>query len=173
MEVHPNKLILGGYDDGVSTGSCPEGPVGVNPVCAGEGIEGGGSGADPAGEKSGGGDARPEVVEVDAVPMDDEGEYAAGGGDAGLGRAYGPIVAGAIIDMLDLATFGVYGLYAGFVLGLLAGTWLCRYMGLRWQPSLGIGVLCGVYCTMPITTPIPVATLIGAFARYRGQGGAA
>ena len=90
---------------------------------------------------------------------------------AGVGRAFGPIIAGAIIDVLDLATFGAYGLYAGFVLGLVAGVWLCRYMGLRWKTSLGLGVLCGVYCTVPVTTPIPVATLIGAFARYRGQRG--
>lgn len=92
------------------------------------------------------------------------------GGAAGVGHAFGPIIAGAIIDMLDLATFGTIGLYAGFGLGFAAGTWLCRYMGLRWKTSLGIGVLCGVYCTIPVTTPIPLATLIGAFARFRGRG---
>jgi hypothetical protein len=114
---------------------------------------------------------RPEVIEVEAVPMDEEDGQGEGGGAAGVGRAFGPIIAGAIIDVLDLATFGAYGLYAGFVLGLVAGVWLCRYMGLRWKTSLGLGVLCGVYCTVPVTTPIPVATLIGAFARYRGQRG--
>ena len=84
-----------------------------------------------------------------------------------LNRAFGPIVAGMIIDLVDLATFGPIGLVLGLPIGAFAGYWMGRAIGLAWKPSLLCALAAGIYCTIPGTEMIPLATLVGAFARYR------
>ena len=84
-----------------------------------------------------------------------------------LNRAFGPIVAGLIIDLVDLATFGPIGLVLGLPIGAFAGYWMGRALGLGWKPSLLCALAAGIYCTIPGTEMLPLATLVGAFARYR------
>ena len=84
-----------------------------------------------------------------------------------LNRAFGPVVAGLVIDFVDLATFGPIGLYLGLPIGGFAGYWMGRALGLERKPSLGCALLAGVYCMIPGTEMIPVATVVGALARYR------
>jgi len=113
---------------------------------------------DPPGED-------PEVIEVEVERLDpEEGDEE----DASRwGGALGPVLAGMIIDILDLATFGVTGIYIGFLLGAPAGWYLARRLGLDLKRALLTAICCGVYCTIPVTSPIPVATLIGVWARAR------
>ena len=105
----------------------------------------------------------PEVVEVEVERLDpkedDEGASSRWGG------TLGPVLAGMIIDVLDLATFGATGIYIGFLLGAPAGWYLARRLGLDPKRALLTAICCGVYCTIPLTSPIPVATLIGVWAR--------
>lgn len=80
-----------------------------------------------------------------------------------------PIFAALAIDLLDLATFGPVGLYTGLILGAVAGFWLAPLLGFpphrRWLSAL----VTGVYCTLPLTGLIPLATLASVMSRSRGR----
>lgn len=84
-----------------------------------------------------------------------------------LNRAFGPVVAGLVIDFVDLSTFGPIGTYLGLPIGGFAGYWMGRALGLERKPSLLCALLAGIYCMLPGTEMIPVATVVGALARYR------
>ena len=84
-----------------------------------------------------------------------------------LNRFFGPVVAGILIDIVDLETFGPIGLYLGLPIGGFAGYWMGRALGLDRKPSLLCALLAGIYCMIPGTEMIPVATVVGALARYR------
>lgn len=83
-----------------------------------------------------------------------------------LNRAFGPVVAGLIIDLVDLATFGPFGLYLGLPIGGFAGYWMGRALGFAPKPSLLCALAAGIYCTLPGTEMLPIATVVGACARY-------
>ena len=107
----------------------------------------------------------PLVIEVEVERLDPE--EAEENAASRWGGAIGPVFAGMIIDVLDIATFGSTGLYIGFLLGVPAGWYLARRVGLDQKRSLLAAIGSGVYCTIPFTSPIPVATLIGVWARAR------
>jgi len=79
-------------------------------------------------------------------------------------RAFGPIMLGALIDCIDLATFGIPGLIAGAA----AAYYICSIYGLPVRQRLLWSVIAGYYCAVPFTNLLPLATLIGAYVRYRG-----
>ena len=83
-----------------------------------------------------------------------------------LNRAFGPVVAGLIIDFVDLATFGPIGIYLGLPIGAFAGYWMGRALGLSSKFSLLCALLAGIYCMVPGTEMLPIATIVGACARY-------
>ena len=107
----------------------------------------------------------PEVLEVEVERLE-PGEQTQDGASR-WGKAIGPVVAGMIIDALDIATFGHFGFYLGFLLGAPAGWYLARHLGLDRKRALLTAIGCGIYCTIPFTFPIPVATMIGVWARTR------
>jgi hypothetical protein len=78
-----------------------------------------------------------------------------------------PIFAALAIDLLDLATFGPVGLYTGLILGAIVGFALAPLLGFpphrRWLSALAVGV----YCTLPLTGLIPLATLASVVSRSR------
>lgn len=84
-----------------------------------------------------------------------------------MNRAFGPIVAGLVIDLVDLATFGRMGLVFGLPVGAACGWWMGHCMGLSRRACAGCALAAGVYCMIPFTEFIPLATLVGAYARYR------
>lgn len=84
-----------------------------------------------------------------------------------LNRALSPIVAGMVIDAIDVATLGPIGLMVGLPLGGLAGYWLGKSLGLEQEKCLLCGLAAGVYCMMPLTAALPLATIVGAYVRYR------
>lgn len=88
-----------------------------------------------------------------------------------MNRAFGPIVAGMIIDLVDLATFGPVGLVLGLPVGGLAGYWMGRALGFDRRASLWCALAAGVYCTIPGTEFIPLATIMGACVRFQATGG--
>jgi hypothetical protein len=76
-----------------------------------------------------------------------------------------PIFAALAIDLLDLVTSGPLGLYTGLILGAATGFWLAPLLGFpphrRWLAAL----VTGVYCTLPLTGLIPLATLASVLSR--------
>ena len=81
-------------------------------------------------------------------------------------RAIGPIAAGFILDLVDLATYGVVGLLSGLLIGSVVGWYLTGVLRVpnKWRPALSM--LAGIYCMMPGTEFIPVGTIVGACVRF-------
>lgn len=86
-----------------------------------------------------------------------------------LHRAFGPLVGGMILDLVDLSSFGPLGI-GGFFVGGLTGWWICSIYNVATSTRLTLALLAGIYCLFPLTEFIPVATLISAFIRFRGTG---
>jgi hypothetical protein len=81
-------------------------------------------------------------------------------------RAFGPVVAGMIIDVIDFATFGPLGLMFGLVFGGGVAWYICSLYGLTFKQKLAWSLAAGIYCTIPGTEFIPVGTMVGACVRY-------
>ncbi|MBM4156888.1 MAG: DUF4339 domain-containing protein [Lentisphaerae bacterium] len=81
-------------------------------------------------------------------------------------RAFGPLVAGIILDLVDLITIGP----AGFLIGFPVGVWLGWIFRFRWWQVILCGLVAGTYCVIPYTNLIPVGTVVGAFVQYREMG---
>jgi hypothetical protein len=78
-------------------------------------------------------------------------------------RAFGPILAGVFLDFMDLATLGPLG----FLMGAGAGFWLGSVFDLPLSRRVLIALASGWYCMMPGTRLVPLATLLGAYIRFR------
>ncbi len=81
-------------------------------------------------------------------------------------KAMGPILAGLLIDAADLITFGPIGV----VLGIFVGGGLAYYLGSveklpLWKRVL-LSILSAIYCSIPFTSMLPAATLLGILIRY-------
>jgi len=83
---------------------------------------------------------------------------------AELERAVGPIVAGLLVDLLDAATLSPL---LGLLLGWPLGAYVLRKAGLPPERTVLQGGLVGVYCALPGTFAIPVATVVGALVKVR------
>jgi hypothetical protein len=83
-----------------------------------------------------------------------------------LTYAMGPIAGGLIIDAVDLATFGPAGLVLGFALGGLIGYWIASGYDFSLRKRIIIALAAGVYCTVPATEVLPLATLLGVATRF-------
>ncbi|MEZ6121630.1 MAG: hypothetical protein R3C49_00485 [Planctomycetaceae bacterium] len=83
-----------------------------------------------------------------------------------VNRAIGPVAAGMIIDALDVLTLGPVGLLLGIPVGVIAGYWLGRSLGLEKNASLVCAAAAAVYCTVPLTEILPLGTLVGALGRF-------
>ncbi len=83
-----------------------------------------------------------------------------------LNRALGPVMAGLIIDGIDLITLGPIGVVVGLPVGAMAGYWLGRSMRLEKKTSVLCAVVAAIYCTIPGTEILPLGTLVGALVRF-------
>lgn len=77
------------------------------------------------------------------------------------------MLAGAILDLVDLTTWGPIGLWTGFVLGGVAGWLLAGGLGVPRERRLGYALAAGAYCMLPFTALLPAGTLVGALVRWR------
>jgi uncharacterized membrane protein YeaQ/YmgE (transglycosylase-associated protein family) len=82
-----------------------------------------------------------------------------------LHRALGPILGGLLLDFTDLATFGPMGIL-GPILGAAVVLWICSLYRFSVKTKILLAFLGGVYCTVPMTEPFPVATLVCAVCRF-------
>lgn len=84
--------------------------------------------------------------------------------------AVAPVFAAALVDLVDLATPGTPGMVLGALLGTPLGWWLARRAGVSPGRALALGVAAGVYCATPLTTPLPLATIVAALLRFLAAG---
>lgn len=83
-----------------------------------------------------------------------------------LHRAVGPIAGGLILDLFDIATFGPLGLIIGPFIGGIVGWYIAKIYGFsKWTRRLWT-IFAAIYCTIPFTALLPVATIISAIARF-------
>jgi hypothetical protein len=76
-------------------------------------------------------------------------------------RFLGPILVGALIDVIDFVTFGP----AGFIIGGLAAFWALGRIGVRFPSRFFLALAAGCYCWLP-TRHLPVATMVGALSPF-------
>lgn len=81
-----------------------------------------------------------------------------------LQRAFGPVVAGLLVDLVDAATFTPL---LGLALGVPIGYYLARQLGLAAGPSWKLALVVGLYCGVPGTLALPLGTLVGLWVKAR------
>ena len=108
-------------------------------------------------------------VEVERLPSDQDREAFAARGAPRAPASIGPVLAGVILDGIDLLTPGPLGLRFGFLIGGIAGYTLARRLGVSGRAALVLALVAGAYCSVPNTERLPVATLIGLYARFVGR----
>jgi len=112
-------------------------------------------------------DSSPEKVEVKRIEKRHERRPVS---NSLYGRFYNaifPVLGGLILDFADLATWGPIGLYAGMVVGVIIGWFISGIYGFSKNGRLICSVLSGIYCTIPGTFFMPLATFIAATSRFR------
>ena len=83
-----------------------------------------------------------------------------------LYNALFPVIGGLVLDFTDFVTFGPIGIYTGFLIGGLIGWLISSIYGFSTKKRLLWALLSGIYCTIPVTEFIPVATILSAVARF-------
>ena len=73
---------------------------------------------------------------------------------------WAPIVAALAIDLADFAMVGPIGVVFGLFVGGLLTTIVALASGSGLWRALGLGLLGGIYCAIPVTDAIPLATML-------------
>ncbi len=81
-------------------------------------------------------------------------------------KAFGPLAGAIILDLVDLASFGPLGIGGLFVGGFVCW-WILSTYNISKNMRILISILGGVYCMLPLTEIIPLATIISAIARFK------
>jgi hypothetical protein len=80
--------------------------------------------------------------------------------------ALGPLAAGIMLDVLDLATFGPVGIFVGAIVGAYAGWVIGEFEGLNKDGRTVLACCAAVYMMIPMTEPLPIATAFSLVARF-------
>ena len=81
--------------------------------------------------------------------------------------AFFPLLGGLILDFADLLTLGPIGLYTGMIVGGIIGWLISGIYGFSRNGRIILSLLAGIYCTIPGTFFVPLATMVAAMARFR------
>jgi len=84
-----------------------------------------------------------------------------------------PIAGGLAIDLVDLATIGPIGLFAGALVGGFVTWSVAKRHGLSTNLTRLMTVIGAVYCTVPFTELLPLATLLAVVSRLLPEPNAA
>jgi hypothetical protein len=84
-----------------------------------------------------------------------------------MNKTFGPILAGMIIDAVDLATFGPIKRFVGLPAGAIAGYWMASIFKLPMKQRFLCAAAAAIYCVIPGLEFLPLATLLGAYIRFR------
>lgn len=83
-----------------------------------------------------------------------------------LHRAVGPVAGGLILDFVDLATFGPFSIILGPFVGFAVGWWISSIYNFSKPAKVFWSTLAAVYCAIPFTGIVPLATIISAISRF-------
>jgi hypothetical protein len=81
-----------------------------------------------------------------------------------------PMLAAMALDLADLATFGPIGLRLGLAVGAAVGWLLAPALGFSAQRRWLAAAVGGVYCAMPSTAFLPLASVVTMVAKLAGAG---
>jgi hypothetical protein len=76
------------------------------------------------------------------------------------GGGWTPILTALAIDLADLAMIGPTGIVAGFFVGFALTSMLTFATGVPLRRALVLSLLAGVYCMLPVTDLVPLATML-------------
>jgi hypothetical protein len=76
------------------------------------------------------------------------------------GSGWTPILTALAIDLADLAMIGPTGIVAGFFVGFALTSMLTFATGVPLRRALVLSLLAGIYCMLPITDLVPLATML-------------
>ncbi|MEX1232668.1 MAG: hypothetical protein WEB58_20650 [Planctomycetaceae bacterium] len=81
-------------------------------------------------------------------------------------RAAGPLAGGLMLDYTDFVTAGPAGPVLGLLAGYAVGYWISRMYGFSGTGRAIFAMIAALYCAMPFTNLLPLATIISAAARF-------
>lgn len=73
---------------------------------------------------------------------------------------WAPILTALAIDLADLAMIGPTGIVAGFGVGFALTSLLTLATGVPLRRAAVLSLLAGVYCMLPLTDVVPLATML-------------
>jgi len=76
------------------------------------------------------------------------------------------IAGGLILDFADFVTLGPIGLYVGMIVGCTVGWLISRIYNFSKTGRIICSILAGIYCTIPGTFFLPLATFIAAISCF-------
>jgi hypothetical protein len=82
-------------------------------------------------------------------------------------RTWGPLLAAMLLDVADLVSFGPQGVPIGLLIGSTLGWAVAAQLGMGRGVRLMSAVAGAVYCMVPGTELIPLASIATAVARWR------
>lgn len=85
--------------------------------------------------------------------------------------ALGPVLGGVALDLVDLASFGPLGPTAGLLVGGLFGWWLSGIYRVKPSHRPWLALAAGMYCALPMTEALPLATIASVVSRFAGGDG--
>ena len=85
---------------------------------------------------------------------------------ARLLNALGPALAALVLDFADLITFGPFGIYGGLFIGAAVGWWMSGSYGFGRSGRIAVALSAGIYCMLPATHFLPLASILSATARF-------
>jgi hypothetical protein len=77
-----------------------------------------------------------------------------------MGSGWAPILTALAIDLADFAMIGPTGIVAGFGVGFALTFMLTLATNVPLRRAAVLSVLAGVYCMLPITDVVPLATML-------------
>ncbi|HMP74549.1 MAG TPA: hypothetical protein PKE55_14925 [Kiritimatiellia bacterium] len=102
-----------------------------------------------------------KVYEPEVLPP--PGKSAASGGNGTYVFILGPLLGGILIDIIDLATRLPH---FGLILGAVAGYWASRLVPATPAQRIAITLAAALYCALPKTHFMPVATIAGLITAF-------
>lgn len=77
-----------------------------------------------------------------------------------------PVAGGLAIDLVDFATFGPVGIVLGALVGGMVTWSVAKRHGLNPNMTRLMTIIGAVYCTIPFTEFLPLATLLAIVSRF-------